>query len=121
MLYILLGIKVFSTKDMIPEDLNSNVVYKFNCARCNSCYIAETTRHISTRINEHLKTDKASHVYKHLNSNLECKKVCNVTCFSILDTAPTTYQLRIKEGLYIGLEEPSLNKQVKHLSSTLSL
>ena len=112
---------VFSTKDMIPEDLKSNVVYKFNCARCNSCYIGETTRHISTRINEHLKTDKASHVYKHLNSNSECKEVCNVTCFSILDTAPTTYQLRIKEGVYIGWEEPSLNKQVKHLSSTLSL
>ena len=70
--------------------------------------------YISTRINEHLKTVKASHVYKHLNSNSECKEVCNVTCFSILDTAPTTYQLRIKE-------EPSLNKQVKHLSSTLSL
>ena len=50
---------VFSTTDMIPENLKSNVVYKFNCARCNSCYIGETTTHISTRINEHLKTDKS--------------------------------------------------------------
>ena len=103
---------------MIPENLKSNVVYKFICARCNSCYIGETTRHISTRINDRLKTDKASHVYKHLKSNLECKEVCNVTCFSILDTASTTYQLRIKDGMYIGWEEPSLNKRVKHLSST---
>ena len=89
---------VFSTKDMIPEDLKSNVVYKFNCARCNSCYIGETTRHISTRIKEHLKTDKASHVYKHLNSNSECKEVCNVTCFSILDTAHNNVPTENKGG-----------------------
>ena len=38
------------------------------CAGCNSVYVGETCRHISTRVREHLCTDKNSHVYKHLQS-----------------------------------------------------
>ena len=29
---------------------------------CSACYIGETTRHLSSRIVEHLKTDKNSHI-----------------------------------------------------------
>ena len=34
--------------------------------------------------------------------------------FSILDTARTKHQLRIKESLFISLLKPTLNKQMSH-------
>lgn len=111
----------FNVKDSIPCSLKSNVVYKFNCASCNTSYIGQTTRHFATRVKEHLKSDKSSHVYKHLSNNLECKNSCNESSFSIIDYAPTKYQLNVKEGLYIGWQQPLLNKQVWHLSCTLSI
>ena len=50
--------QTFSSKDLVPKGLKSNVIYKFCCAGCNACYIGETTTHISTRIQEHLRSDK---------------------------------------------------------------
>ena len=46
---------MFSVKDPVPVELRSNVAYKFTCESCNSCYVGETSRHLSTRIREHLK------------------------------------------------------------------
>ena len=57
---------LFSSKDCLPSGLKSFVVYKFVCARCQSCYIDETKHHLPTRINEHLVTDKKPHIFKHL-------------------------------------------------------
>ena len=54
---------LFSSKDCLPSALKSFVVYKFVCAGCQSCYIGETKRHLPTRINEHLVTDKKSHIF----------------------------------------------------------
>ena len=110
--------QMFSSKDSIPEMISSNVVYKFSCASCNASYIGETTRHFNTRIKEHFK-DKNSHIYKHVNSNENCKRVCNESCFLVIDRTPTEFQLKIKEGLHIEWEKPDLNKRVKHVSSTL--
>ena len=45
----------------------------------------------------------------------------NSDCFSILDYAPTQFQVKIKEGMYIDWEKPNLNKQLNHLSTTLSI
>ena len=111
----------FSTKDKTPYFLKSFLVYKFVCARCNSCYIGETCRHFKTRIDEHVKKDKKSNIYKHLNNNEECFSSFNSDCFSILDYAPTQFQVKIKEGMYIAWEKPNLNKQLNHLATTLSI
>ena len=59
----------FSTKDRQPDILHSYLIYRFNCTGCNSCYVGNTTRHLCTRIEEHLRTDKNSHILKHLNSS----------------------------------------------------
>ena len=62
---------MFTLKDSIPDALKSNVVYKFSCAGCNACYIGETTRHLATRIKEHLQTDKSPmfiSIFTHLKS-----------------------------------------------------
>ena len=112
---------MFSTKDKIPSFLKSMVVYKFVCASCNACYVGETARHLPTRIKEHLKTDKKSHIYQHLSSYQNCFNCCTDDCFSILDYASTKYQLKIKAALYIKWLDPILNKQKKTLKITLCL
>ena len=99
----------FSTKDKIPYFLKSFLVYKFGCARCNSCYIGETCHHFKTRIDEHVKKDKKSNIYKHLHNNEECFSSFNSDCFYILDYAPTQFQIKIKEGIYIDWEKPNLS------------
>ena len=93
----------FSCKDKLDFSQKASVVYKFTCAGCNSCYIGETERHLSTRIREHLSTDKKSHIYKHLQSSLRCNELNDFSSFSILDTARTSFQLKIKEGFFIKM------------------
>ena len=104
---------MFSLKDNLPSDLKSNVVYKFQCRRCNASYIGETQRHINVRIKEHLVSDKNSQVNKHLLENSECKSVCDESCFSIIDMASSSFRLKVKEALHIRWQNPILNKQVK--------
>ena len=109
-----------SLKDPIPCGLRSRVVYKFSCAGCSACYVGETCRHFSTRVNEHLTRDKASHIYKHLAAPDKCCSLYSPSCFSILSQASIQTELRIKEAIYINLMKPSLNQQVKHVNLKLS-
>ena len=83
----------FSTKDTVPKSLISHVIYHFSCAGCNACYVGETARHFEKRVDEHLRTDKKSAVYKHLKANPACKRSSNVECFSILDIVREAFQL----------------------------
>ena len=53
----------------LEDRLRTRIVYKFSCASCNACYISEASRHFSTRVDEHLSSDRSSHVYKHLQSS----------------------------------------------------
>ena len=53
---------LFSSKACLPVALKSFVVYKFNCAGCQSWYIGETRCYLPTRIKEHLQADKTSHI-----------------------------------------------------------
>ena len=91
----------FSTKDPVPKCLKSSVVYKFVCISCNASYIGETSRHLTTRISEHLKSDKKSHIFQHLRSSQVCKDSCDETCFSVIDHARSKFTLKIKEGMQI--------------------
>ena len=76
---------MFSSKDPVPLDLRSRVVYKFLCAGCNACYIGETSRHHSTRIREYLSRDRNSQVYQHLQQSQACCCLANKTCFFIVE------------------------------------
>ena len=72
---------LMNVKDSVPKSLSSNVVYKFNCVECNSAYFGETSRHLSTRVREHLCTDKNSTIFKHINICDKCKKASNDSFF----------------------------------------
>ena len=111
----------FSYEDPIPDDLKSFVVYKFTCASCSSSYIGETCHHFKTRIEEHIKKDNKSHIFKHLHSTATCFDSYNSLSFKITDKANSKFDLNIKDALHINRRKPNLNAQQNHLSLTLSL
>ena len=119
MFSILLKLRTAFLKGPIPNDLKSFLVYKFTCASCSSSYIGETTRHFKTRIEEHIKRDKQSHIYKHLNSKVDCFDSYHNDSFKIIDKANFKFDLKIKEALHINWSKPDLNAQVNHLALTL--
>ena len=107
-------------KESVPRSLHSCVVYRFTCSGCNSVYVGQTCRHISTRIREHLGTDKNSHIFKHLQSSIPCKDAGYDSCFKIIDTAKSYHHLKIKESMHILREKPNINKQVQHYNISLT-
>ena len=111
----------FLCKDPTPDDLKSFLVYKFTCTSCSSSYIGKTCRHFKTRIEEHIKKDNKSHIFKHLHSTAKCFDSYNSLCFKTIDKANSKFDLKIKETLYIDWRKPNLNAQQNHLTLTLSL
>ena len=59
----------FAYEYPIPNDLKSFLVYKYTCASFSSSYIGETCRHFKIRIEEYIKKDNKSHIFKHLHSS----------------------------------------------------
>ena len=93
--------QLLSTKDKIPSDLKSSVVYKFTC-HCKTMYIGQTRRHLSTRIQEHLVKSKSSHIFIHLDKNPKCKAIADKSCFEVIDSDNYQFKLRLKEGIAIS-------------------
>ena len=56
----------FSNKDPVLDDLRSFLVYKCTCGSCSSSYLGKT------RIEEHIKKDNKSHIFKHLHPTATC-------------------------------------------------
>ena len=75
--------------------------------------VGETSRYLSTRAREHFISDRTSHIFRH--NSPQCRTLRSDECFSILDHAPTTFQLKIKEAIHIQWEQPTLNHQVYHV------
>ena len=111
----------FSYKDPIPNDLKSFLVYKFTCASCSSSYIGETCHHFKTRIEDHIRKDNKSHIFKHLNSTATCFDSYNSLCFKIFDKVYSKFDLKIKETLHINWSKPNLKAQQNNLALNLSL
>ena len=98
-----------------------DLVYKITCASCSSSYIGQTCHHFKTRIEEHIKKDNKSHIFKHLHSTATCFDSYNSLCFKIIDKANSKFNLKIKEALHINWRKSNLNTQQNHLAFTLSL
>ena len=71
--------------------------------------------------NKKLTTDKAWHIFKHLDSNQRCKSMVSSHCFKVNGYAEIPFQLKIKEALHILWDKPILNQQVKHVNLKLFL
>ena len=101
----------FAYKDPIPNDLKIFLKYKFTCSSCSSSYIGKTCHHFKTRIEEHIKKDNKSHIFKHLHSSETCFDSYNSLCFKIIDKANSKFDLKIKEALHFNWRKPNLNAQ----------
>ena len=99
--------------------MKSFLVYKFTCASCSSSYIGETCRHFKTRIGEHIKKDKKSHIFKHLHSSKTCFGSYDSLYFKIIDKANSKFNLNIKEALYINWRRR--NAQQNHLALIIDI
>ena len=76
---------------------------------------------MNTRTDEHLGKDKKSHIYSHLQENLQCQEKVNSDCFEIIDRASSYISIQINEVMHINWKKPELNKQVKHVGITISI
>ena len=99
----------FPFKDRIPIALRSHVVYQFTCQCCSGLYVAQTRRHIHTRISEHMGVSPLTgkersistmssilahkHIYKHPVSTSD---------FKIPSSATSKWDLLIREHLLIS-------------------
>ena len=78
-------------------------------------------RHFKTRIEEHIKKDNNSHIFKHLHFTTTCFDSYNSLSFKTIDKANSKYDLKNKQALHINWTKPNLNAQQNHLAFTLSL
>ena len=109
----------FSCKDPSPDDLKSFLVFKFTYASCSPSYISKTCRHFKTRIDEEIKKDNKSDIFKHLHSITLYFNLYNSLSFKVIDKANSKFDLKIKEALH--MEKINLNAQQNHLALTFSL
>lgn len=55
--------KLFTkTKDKIPKENNTNVVYKINCGQCAKSYIGETSQFLHKRLEQHKYNIKSKNI-----------------------------------------------------------
>ncbi|XP_066916931.1 uncharacterized protein [Clytia hemisphaerica] len=102
-------------KPPIEKALQSGVVYMISCPRCDSRYVGQSVRHLTTRIKEHAKPSTPVGIH--------CKacdvKITMENDVVILARAKYQRQLLIKEALYIKELRPSLNTKDEFKSHTL--
>ena len=111
---------ILKFKDLISTDLNSHVIYHFNCSSCNAGYIGETRVHYKIRQCQHLgisaftgnpvRGGVPTAVNKHMSKN---KCVCSLSDFEIIGREDDYHRRLIKESLFINLYNYELNKQQK--------
>ena len=68
-----------------------------------------------------MKTDKKSHVLKHLNDSQRYKASSSNDYFSVVDYVTTQHFLSIKECMQIGWQKLALTKQVDFWTCSIYL
>ena len=68
-----------------------------------------------------LEEDKKSHIFKHLDENHNWKSLSTPDCFRIIDSASSKFKLKLKQAMHITWTKPSLNRQLKHVSISITV
>ena len=106
-----------SLKPPTEKMLKSGVVYKLTCPSCAACYVGETTRHLQTRVKEHIQ--KKGPMKTHLG-------LCDTTLVDdnveILQASARgeSYLLTL-EALYIKEVKPAINTKEEWKSRELKI
>ena len=106
----------FQLKSCTPLALCSNVVYKFTCScDTNLTYIGMSSRHLSTRVREHLNLNskQKSSIKDHIAACNFCSKTkIGIDSFKIIRKCRSDYDTKIHEALLIKKHSPGLNRQL---------
>ena len=105
-----------SLKSPIPKLLLSHVVYQITCPGCQSSYVGQTTRHLTTRIQEHSRI--SSHVGDHLKNCNTTMEDCEI---KVIDRTTNAAKLLTLEALHISRRAPSLNQKEEYRARELTL
>ena len=108
----------FPFKDKVPKFLRSGVVYLFKCRCCFASYVGQTTRHVHTRVSEHLgiyritgkpsSNPPMSSIFSHLETTGHSASFDD---FQILSSCSDDRKIIIHESLLISKRKPTLNVQ----------
>ena len=113
---------LFRCKDKVPDELQSSVVYKYECHCCNAMYIGKTKRQLRVRIHEHLgrsvRTNRPltnpsfSAIREH---SLGADHPILMSSFTVLSSQPSDRELCISESLLTIKFKPSLVNNEKSM------
>ena len=105
----------FNIKDRIPDECQSNLVYKYTCDGCKAFYIGKTESQFTCRISQHLgisaRTGKEQTVKVHSDirtHSLKCKTHIKTENFSILDKLNSKSGILILESHHQKVKKPSI-------------
>ena len=100
---------LMAPKDKDPIQKKSGVIYRYKCDRveCDEEYIEESSRTFGERFKEHLKAP--SPLFDHLNITGHNVTINND---NIVGREDQNLMRTIKEALYIGVNDPSLNRNI---------
>ena len=108
----------FQFKDKIPLDLQSHLVYKIACDKCNLIYYGLTERHTKVRYYDHMgvsiftgKTIKGVDTAMKKHCHDENHSI-NKESFTIIAREENSFHLKIKESLLIKRDKPTLNNNI---------
>ena len=105
-----------SLKPPVDKELRSGVVYQIKCPRCHARYVAQTTRHLKTRISDHKSRGP---VKEHF---LNCEKLVTFDCIDILaSSSQGEHVLLTLEALHIKNVKPSINTKDELKSRALRI
>ena len=95
----------------------SNAVYEFKSScDMNSTYNSMSTRHVATRVREHLNLGNFSQnsaIKDHIRSCDQCSNIkYDEKCFRIIKKCNSEFDTKIHEALMIKKRKPTLNKQL---------
>ena len=108
----------FPFKDKVPKFLRSGVIYLLKCRCCSASYVGQTTRHLHTRVSEHLvispvtRKPSFSPPMSSIFSRLKTTgHTANFEDFEILSSCLDDCELMIHESLLISKLKPTPNVQ----------
>ena len=106
-------------KPKVPKQLESNLVYQYECSRCQSTYVGKTVRHLKTRVEEHTHDSTKTAIRKHYDT---CRERLTYDNFKILyKTYRNNDYLMTIEALFIRERKPNLNTKDEFRDKELRL
>ena len=104
----------YQTKDPLPQETETNVVYVVKSKTCDAEYVGETQRALGARAKEHrdairLGHDSKSAIAEHVD-NQDLPHVMDWEKLKILDYACRRSERKVRQAFHIHRRNPTINR-----------